>query len=652
MMKSFKYIFAFVFILLLQGGPLAAQKKEIDPLADSLRLLLKKAPNDSIRIKLLHKLVLQIRYSDTEQAYKEGKDMLDLALKSKNKNFLSSAYTDVSNVCRQLGDYDKAISYGYNALAINEELKDSTSIAGSYLNLSTFFKAKHDFPKALDLLKEALTAFQHVKNKKGIAYVYNNLGTIYEEEEKDSLALFYLKKSLLLKSELKDIQTMGTVYMNIGIVQQHMNQLDSSEISYLKSMKICRKLNNLEGLSTVFINLGELARIRKNYKASRVFLDSALFLSEKLHNVDILEGSYNSLYLLNKETGNYEEALYDFEQHLLFKDSTLNETSSKQVAGMGARYESDKKDKVLQLLAKQDEINEIEDRKQRVFITGLVVLIAGVILLALLLYNRFRLRERVNSELSLVNTQINEQKKEITDSIRYARRIQESILLRPDKIQEILPQSFLLYRPKQIVSGDFYWVHKVDKEVIVAVVDNVLHGVPGAFISLVGINLLNRAILENPTRDLVDMVNFINDGIIQTLRQMRGDDSYSKKLNYAICRINIDTRIMECISTDNSVYLINESGVRELKRGEGFNPILHKLKLETNDSVFLFTDGYADQLGGKDGKKFMMRNLEQLLFKGAGLPLPEQKAKLESTLDLWKEKHEQVDDVLLIGFRV
>jgi serine phosphatase RsbU (regulator of sigma subunit) len=646
-----KDICLLLFLFLFQGRMDAAREKA-NPKADSLRNALKTCPNDSQRIIILSKLDRELRYSNTPEAYEYVKEELALCLHGKNKGKLASAYTDASVLCRQLGDYDKSISYSYKSLELYEETKDTTNAAGCYLNLATAFKAKKDLNKALTLVQKALALFQSTRTKRGIAYCYNNTGTIYQDEHKDSLAIIYFRKALKLKIEIKDRGGVGSAYMNIGIVQDNLKQLDSASLNYAKAMHILRAGNNLDGLGTLYINLGELESQKKNFKASRLWLDSALMISKKLKGVDLLEGTYKALYELNEEVGNSEEALSDFEQYLVFKDSTLNESSSKQVADMGARYESDKKDKDILLLTRQNEISSIEERKQQIFITGLIGIIIGVLLLAFLLFNRFRFRKKLNGELSIFNHQINEQKKEITDSIHYARRIQESILLRPEKVLEILPQSFLLYRPKQIVSGDFYWVHRTGQEIIVAVVDNVLHGVPGAFISLVGINLMNRAIQENPSRDLLDMVNFINEGITQTLKQMQGTESYSRKLNYAICRIQTNSKQMECISTENSIYLINSNGARILKRGDLEQPELHRVQLGANDMVCLFTDGYADQFGGKDGKKFMMRNLEQVLVKVSDLPLPQQKITLETTLDSWKEKYEQVDDILLIGFRV
>jgi tetratricopeptide (TPR) repeat protein len=652
-MKNRSYTLLILLVAaLLSGLQETAYAKMRDAKADSIRHEYDNAKTDSAKIKWLDALITEIRFTEPSEAYVDAKHLLELALSEGKKGKIASAYNALSIVGRQIGDYDKAIGFAYKSLGLYEELKDTTSIAGCYLNLATIFKTKTDFTKALTLLNQGLDNFRKVKNKRGIAYCYNNIATIYQEQKKFAPALDYFRKACALKIEIGETRTLGSTYLNLGIIMKDLKQADSALVYYHRARMFCLKYENKECLCDVYANMGDLEREQKNYKYAAVLLDSAFLLAKELKVPESMEAVEKSLYQLNKAAGNPEQALIHFERYLISKDSTLNESSSKQIAGMGARYESDKKDKNIQLLRKQGEIALVQDKKQQVFIWGLIAGIAGVILLAVLLYSRVRFRERLNGQLSLVNVQINEQKKEITDSIQYARRIQESILLKPDKVLEILPQSFLLYRPKQIVSGDFYWIHRNKEEVIVAIIDNMLHGVPGAFISLVGINLLNRAIQENPSRNLQEMVRYINTGIVKSLNEMKGTDHYSEKMNYAICRVNTLTKSMECITTDNAIYIIGKNGARELKKGDQQEPVVHSVVLAADEMVCLFTDGYADQLGGKDGKKFMMRNLEEVLVSSSQLSLPQQKEKLETILNNWKERYEQVDDILLLGFRI
>jgi tetratricopeptide (TPR) repeat protein len=641
-----------VFLFLIQGMGAELHAKTTSTKEDSLRHCLSIARTDTEKIQLLKTLIAETRFSNTGEALTEAKQMLELALQGKNMKTIASSYNTIGIVSRQIGDNDKAIGYVYKCLRLYEQMKDTANLAGSYLNLASCFNAKGDDDKALSLFRKALEIFNKLHNKLGLAFCYNNIATIYSSQKKNEQALDYYRKSLALKLEIGERKSVGTVYMNIGIVQQNLKLYDSALISYTKSLRFCLAQNNLDGVCNVYLNLAELDIAKKDFKQASAMLDSAMQLATELKGIESLGAIHRSYFHLYESTGKPEQALYHFEQFLIFKDSILNESNTRQVADMGARYESEKREKVIQLLKKESDISQVQHRKDKIFIGGLACAIAGVVLLGLLLLSRFRFREKVNHELSRVNAQINEQKKEITDSIHYALRIQQAILLSPDKILDILPESFLLHRPKQIVSGDFYWIHKQDDEITIAIVDNVLNGVPGAFISLVGINLLNSAIQEKRTRGLNDLRHFINDGIISTLRQVGKTETISSKLNYVICRVNTLTKTMECITTDNPVLVVSSSGIKEYKRGEEAEPMVHTLQLKTTDLVCIFTNGYADGPGEKNGNEFLSHTIGNSLVETAPLSLSAQKKKLETILDAWKEQHELVDDTLLLAFRI
>jgi tetratricopeptide (TPR) repeat protein len=640
-----------VFFLFLSGAGHLHAVAHRPQLVDSLKAELNKNLSDSVRYDVLNRLVGELRFNQASEAYTYCREMLKMGLNGTNIKRRASAYNTSSIVCREIGDHDKAVEYGYKALGLYEDLHDTMNIAGAFLNISTMYKADGDFVKALDLLDKARQYFGKVHNKKGLAYTYNNMATIYREQKKFPEALDYFHRSLALKLELKETKSLGSVYMNIGIVEVDGDQYDSARYYYRKALIICRKTNNLDGVCDVYTNIGNLARTEKKYAQAKTMLDSAYMLANELKIVENVQDIDKDYYFLYKDWGNSEKALEYFDKYLELKDSVLNEKSSKQTADMAARYESEKKDKDIELSTKQSELIQVQLKKDKVFIIGLIVVSLGAILLALLLYNRFRLRQKLNGQLSLVQLEIQEQKKEMTDSIHYARRIQESVMLRQERIKEILPESFLLYLPKQIVSGDFYWMHREKEEVLLAVVDNTLYGVPGAFISLVGINLLNRAVQEEHILDLNELVNYINKGIISTLKQVKGGEKYAEKLHFSICRINSKKRTLECITTNNSIYLIRDNELKELKCSEPGKPELHKVPLDGKEQIYLFTDGYPNQLGGSEGKKMMVRKLQETLLACSGQTMKDQQTMLEEVLYAWKKDFEQVDDILLIGFR-
>jgi tetratricopeptide (TPR) repeat protein len=645
---SFLYFLFFIQALCLDVKATALPDS---PTADSLKKLLANPLADSVRYKVVGGLVAEYMYSKPSEAFPYAKEMLRIALAEKSMKKAANAYTKLGLIYHSLGDYDKAIEYGYKTIREYEDLHDTADLAGAHLNLANVYKSKRDFVKTLELDGKALDLFSRVHNKAGLAYTYNNMATVYEEQKKYPQALEYFTKSLTLKKERGDLHHMAGTYLNIGLIEMDLKKPDSALYYYNKSLALNKEFNNVYGICDVYIDLGTWATEEKNFKRAKEYLDSAMILAVQLHSTESIIDIHDSYYLMYKKWGNPEMALAHYEKFLEEKDSVLNEKSSRQSADMAARYESEKKDKDNEIKARQSEVLVAQLKKDQAFIIGLAVAVVGVILMALLFYNRFRLRQKMNQQLSFIQTQIQEQKKEITDSIHYARRIQESVMLRPERIKEILGDSFLLYRPKQIVSGDFYWVHENGEEILVVAVDNMLYGVPGAFISLVGINLLNRAVQEENIHDLSELVHYINQGIISTLKQMKSGDQYADRLHFSICRLSTRSKTLECITSANSLYVIRNTELRELSTTEAGTPGIHKLSLQGGEQVYLFTDGYANQLGGADGKKMMVRKLQETLVGNSGQPMQAQLQQLEEVLESWKKNFEQVDDILLIGFR-
>lgn len=253
--------------------------------------------------------------------------------------------------------------------------------------------------------------------------------------------------------------------------------------------------------------------------------------------------------------------------------------------------------------------------------------------------------------------------KQVTDSIHYAKRIQEAILPPNNLVKQILPQSFVLYKPKDIVSGDFYWIDKKDKWSYFAAVDCTGHGVPGAFMSIVGYNLL-KDILKNtnnmaPSR-IMDMMN---DGVANTLHTNTNSSEQKTKdgMDMSLCAINYDTLELQFSGAFNPLYIIRKGELIQYKAnkfpvgmhlGEKQEFTNHTIQLQKGDHIYIFSDGYADQFGGPKGRKFMAGNFRDLLIDVSKLPIEKQKTKLNQTIEEWRGILEQVDDMLVIGVSI
>lgn len=266
---------------------------------------------------------------------------------------------------------------------------------------------------------------------------------------------------------------------------------------------------------------------------------------------------------------------------------------------------------------------------------------------------------RQKEEVERQSRKVVELYKNVTDSIRYAKRLQESILPPERRIKELLPESFVLYRPKDIVSGDFYWMEKVNNKVIFAAVDCTGHGVPGAFMSLVGHNGLNQAIKEHGNIRPSDVLRDLNRISYEAMHKDR-DQFVRDGMDMALCTLDPDRLVLEYAGANCPLYLVRDGEVVQYAPDKrpigGFEPgdegfTDHRIQLRKGDVVYIFSDGYADQFGGPKGKKFLYRRFRELLVAVHQQPMDRQKALLVEALNQWRGAHEQVDDVLVIGMR-
>jgi serine phosphatase RsbU (regulator of sigma subunit) len=266
-----------------------------------------------------------------------------------------------------------------------------------------------------------------------------------------------------------------------------------------------------------------------------------------------------------------------------------------------------------------------------------------------------------NDSLEEAYKEIQAQKKHTTDSIIYAKRIQNAILPPLTLIEKILPNHFLLYKPKDIVSGDFYWADKTQNKTIIAAVDCTGHGVPGAFMSIIGSNQLDYAVRTKKAKTAAEILDSLNEGVETALRQETGHVNIRDGMDIALCLIDFKTLELEFAGANNPLYLVRNGELTTYKADK--NAIgsyseypdkkytNHEIQLQKDDVIYIFSDGYADQFGGPKGRKFMYSNFKELLTKIAPLPIEEQHVIVDEEFENWRGTEVQVDDILVIGIK-
>ncbi|MDB4534726.1 SpoIIE family protein phosphatase [Vicingaceae bacterium] len=279
------------------------------------------------------------------------------------------------------------------------------------------------------------------------------------------------------------------------------------------------------------------------------------------------------------------------------------------------------------------------------------------------LYDNLELKVKERTaDLNAKKDELEEQKKDIEDSIRYAKRIQNAILPPMAYVESLFPNSFIYYQSKDIVSGDFYWVGEVDNTKLMAIVDCTGHGVPGAFMSIIGNNQLTQTVGIEKTKVPSDILNDVNSGVTALLRQTKGNTEVKDGMDLALISLDYDTLELNFAGAYNPVYIIRNKELIEIKANKfpigGFlNQDLEKFdnnvfQLIKNDMIYMFSDGYMDQFGGPKGKKFKSRNMKNLMIEISELPCDEQHKILKDTITDWMKNEEQIDDILVSGIKI
>lgn len=264
------------------------------------------------------------------------------------------------------------------------------------------------------------------------------------------------------------------------------------------------------------------------------------------------------------------------------------------------------------------------------------------------------------SNLSPQEVEIQRQRKEIAESLRYARVIQKAVFPSKEFVEKTFPEHFILLLPKDIVSGDFYWVYRKEKKVFFAVADCTGHGVPGSLMSVLGISFLNELLARSCNHNANRLLNQLREMIMKSLGQTGADDISKDGMDISLCVWDEDTNLLQYSGANNSLYLVREGemqifrpdpmpvGIHAVEEKSFTN---HEIYLQDGDIIYLFSDGFPDQFGGSKNKKFMYNRFRNLLLRVSGLSMNEQKEILRTEINNWKGDQEQIDDILVMGVK-
>ena len=363
---------------------------------------------------------------------------------------------------------------------------------------------------------------------------------------------------------------------------------------------------------------------------------------------DVYKGLSNSYLAI----GNFAQAHAYQSKHMLITDSINKENSNNRLLAMENAFKNEQSQLELDNLKNINKLQEAEIEKQN---TQKIAMAIGFFLMLLLAFFIFRsYKQKKKSNLLL-----EEKNKEITDSITYAKRIQNAILPSDTTVKEYLPNNFVLYLPKDIIAGDFYWLERKDDNILFAAADCTGHGVPGAMVSVVCNNALNRTVREYGLTNPAEILNKTREIVVQEFE--KSDEDVKDGMDISLCCLDLSGSyaILQWAGANNPLWIIRKHELIEVKPnkqpiGKTDNPLsftTHEIQLQKGDTIYVFTDGFADQFGGPKGKKFMYKPFKELLLSIQNKTMEEQKIVLEQHFENWRGSLEQVDDVCVIGVR-
>lgn len=590
--------------------------------------------------------------------------------------------------------YNEAISHSEQALELSKKINYEKGLAYARLNLAIchFLKSRNE--EAFPLLQLALEYFCQYPDEKGYVSTLLHIGNIYESYGDYEKALDFSQKALLKAKETKYIEGEGDVQAMLGLIYIRLADYKSAQKAYTESLKIRVQLGKQNAIASSLNRLAQSFCLSGNFDKALEYYSQSREIRENIENYSGISWTYLGLASTYEYMGKLDDANKYYSLGADHKETDIRCKAQCLIGSGRINRKLNKPGIALKELLEAKKIAKKLNAKplqfEIYFELAKYYEMEGNALEALKNYkNYFILKEEVhNNETSnrLKNQQIvfaieksekekeifqlrnvelksaldviAEKNKEITDSIHYAKRIQSALLPKNSYLNDILPDHFILYLPKDIVSGDFYWASCVEDKTVIVAADCTGHGVPGAFMSMLGTSFLDNIVNKKKTLDPAKIINKLREHVISALKQKDVDIDSRDGMDLGICVIDQTNSQLSfagaynplCIVRNEELKVINADrmpvGIHSLKE-EPFTK--HIIEINKGDRIYMFSDGFQDQFGGENGKKFKSAPFKRLLLETSKLNIPDQKLALYSFFMKWKREHPQLDDVIVVG---
>jgi serine phosphatase RsbU (regulator of sigma subunit)/Tfp pilus assembly protein PilF len=590
-----------------------------------------------------------------------------------NKSGKATLLNNLGMWYEEQGKLALALDHLLDALQIHQEAKNDVGVIVTTSNLADLYFTQEEYDKTRFYYEWSLRLSREIESDEDIAISCNNMGTILSHEGQFLEALKHYQISLEINKKIGYKGGIATSYHNIGAAYEDLDSLDLAMKNFHLSLKLAEELGDKNDISSTLTRIAWLEFEKGNLSQAEANGLKAYNYAVEIESIFRIQATTQLLHKLYEKKGDSKKELLYYKEYILLSDSLSNTSNTKRL--MHIRFQSEYDQKTLKDSMIQADLKKVSDAqieagelkiaaqdKQKWYLFGVLGLFA---IFSIFIFNRFKaakkkklIIEKQKKQVDEAFAELEEKNNEIMDSITYAKRIQSAILPPRELVSSYLKNSFILYKPKDIVAGDFYWMEPIEDTVLFAAADCTGHGVPGAMVSVICNNGLNRSVREHKLLDPGKILDKTREIVISEFE--KSEDEVKDGMDIALCSLN--GSILKYAGAHNPLWIIRNgaSEIEEIKADkqpigtflEAKPYVTHEIELNEGDAFYIFSDGYADQFGGERNKKFKSVNFKKLLISIQDKSMEEQKAKIDQVFEEWKKDIEQLDDVCVIGVKI
>lgn len=626
-----------------------------------------------------------------------------------DKKSCAKTYGNIGNIYIDKGNFPLAQSYFLKCYETALELQDTLELAYSYFGLGNVANFTKNYTESEGYYRQALAAFENTEDLYGLSSAYFSIANAYKHQMKIDSAFLMYHQTLATFKKIGFTSSLPQCHINLAVLYNEYYDslfnfpnkfsgqgvdlvvknlqktgLDSAIYYGKEAVNISKSVSKYYTLVYGYISLGTTENLLKNHTRSLAYADSAYSYIKDGNYMNELKQISLLKYKSYKELNNPEKALTWYEIYVSQKDSLYNIDQAEDLITQKYQFEyemktaqdSVKQAEELKLKNTEIELEKAENAQRKTQVLYLIIIAFVLLVMGIIVFQRLKITQKQKqiiddqkkevesqkSQIEIQHLELEESHKEISDSIRYAQRLQHAILPELTDLNEALKDGFVLFKPKDVVSGDFYWMQPTSNGILFAAADCTGHGVPGAMVSVVCSNALNRAVKEFGLIEPSDILNKTRELVIETFDSSSAD--VKDGMDIALCRINYTDKgaDLSFAGANNPLWILRKDGldIEEIKGDKqpigkyetqsSFNQ--HEVNLTKGDRIYIFSDGYADQFGGEKGKKMKLKPFKDVLVNQINLPMNDQREKLYDIFTSWRGDFEQVDDVTVIGVRI